>query len=183
MLGSKLARRAAAAAVTIAIAHSIAYFHDRGEDTAPPLPAEPQVVVLQGEDGDIPFTVQRLNVYLVDNENYPESFEFEGDGLTLTGSIPVQRRVGYGENWRALVGTTIPFACGFDGNSGQAVATVQMPGGPAMRVVSGAFTVQEVGETYDARTPLAGQLWLRCRTAAGEQEFHGTFRVQGTTWG
>ena len=152
------------------------------EDASPPVPEPGQQIVLQSEKGEVPFVIERLNVYLTENERYPESFEFEGTGLTLVGMIPVALHVGYEENWKALVGHPIAFSRSLD-SSVDSGSHIEIPGESRMPVIGGEFTIQEVGEGFDAKTPLTGELRVRCLTAGGEREYRGTFQVKGTTWG
>jgi hypothetical protein len=163
-----------------------AFVFDGGgtEDTAPPVPDGTQHIVLQadGSEGtEIPFAIQRLNVYLVEDEEYPESFEFEGEGIKLVGKFPVSLHVGYDENWQVLVGKPIAFSRTSDVLD--APSQIELPNEAPCPVTGGAFTIQEVGEGVDAKTPLTGELWLRCSTPDGERILRGTFNVKGTTWG
>ena len=153
------------------------------EDTAPPVLELAQRIVLQGEHGQVPFTVERLNVYLTENAKYPESFEFEGADISLVGLIPATLHVGYETNWKALVGHAIPFSRNLDATNGDSGSHLRIPGEALMPVTGGEFTVREVGERTNAKTPLAGEIRVRCVTAAGEREYRGTFQVKGTTWG
>lgn len=152
------------------------------EDTAPAVPEPGQQIVLQCEKGEVPFAIERLNVYLTEDERYPESFEFAGTGITLVGMIPVALHVGYEENWKALVGQPIAFSRSLD-SSVDSGSHIEIPGESRLPVIGGEFTVQEVGEGFDAKVPLMGEIRVRCLTADGEREYRGTFQVKGTTWG
>jgi hypothetical protein len=153
------------------------------EDTAAPLPPTGEVVLRA--DGDesttVEFAIERLNVYLVEDESYPESFEFAGESITLVGKFPLSLHVGYDENWGVLVGKPIPFARSHDLDD--ASSQIHFAGETPCPVTSGAFTIHEVGANEDAKTPLRGELWLRCTTPEGERVLRGTFNVKGTTWG
>jgi len=153
------------------------------EDTAPPVPDTEQQIVLQDEHGRVPFAVDRLNVYLTEDEKYPESFEFEGDDISLVGTIPVSLHVGGDENWHALVGQTISLSRSIDDSSVDSGSYIRIPGESLVPVIGGDFTVRAVGEGGNAKTPLTGEIRLRCMTPAGEREYRGTFQVKGTTWG
>lgn len=154
---------------------------DSSEDTAPAVPDPSQTIVLQAAGGEIPFTIERLNLFLVEDETDPESFEFAGEGIRLVGQIPVNLHVGYSENWNVLVGK--PISLSRSNEALEAVSEIHLPGEAACPVTGGAFTIHSAGESDNARTPLTGELWLRCSTPTGERVLRGTFEVKGTTWG
>jgi hypothetical protein len=154
---------------------------DGAEDTAPGVPDPNQTIVLQAAGGEIPFTIERLNLFLVEDEADPESFEFAGEGIRLVGQIPVNLHVGYNENWNVLIGKPISFSA--SDAAMEAVSEIHLPGEAACPVTGGAFTIHSAGESDNAQTPLSGELWLRCATPAGERVLRGTFEVKGTTWG
>jgi hypothetical protein len=154
---------------------------DSAEDTAPAVPDPSQAIVLQAAGGEIPFTIERLNLFLVEDDADAESFEFAGEGIRLVGQIPVDLRVGYNENWNVLIGKPISFSASNDAM--EAVSEIHLPGEAACPVTGGTFTIHSAGESDNAKTPLSGELWLRCSTPAGERVLRGTFEVKGTTWG
>jgi len=168
--------------LAIVVARGVINGPRQSEDTSPAVPEPGQQIVLQSDKGEVPFVIERLNVYLTEDERYPESFEFEGTGLSLVGMIPATLHVGYDENWQALVGKPIAFSRSLD-SSVDSGSHIEIPGESRMPVIGGEFTIQEVGEGSDAKTPLTGELRVRCLTAGGEREYRGTFQVKGTTWG
>lgn len=180
---SSLFRWTVVSVLVLVLGRSAVRNRSHTEDTAPPVPETVQEIVLQHEQGSVPFTVDRLNVYLTEDEKYPESFEFEGDDISLVGTIPITLHVGYGGNWRTLVGQTISLSRSIDDSSVDSGSYIRIPGESLVPVIGGEFTVREVGEGEDAKTPLAGDIRLRCMTPAGEREYRGTFQVKGTTWG
>ena len=153
------------------------------EDTASPVPASGAVVLYAdgAESTAIEFAIELLNVYLVEDESYPETFEFDGEAIKLTGKFPLSLHVGYEENWNVLVGKPIEFARSRDAS--QSSSLIHFAGEAPCPVTSGAFTIHEVGASEDAKTALSGELWLRCATPEGERVLRGTFQVKGTTWG
>lgn len=155
----------------------------QSEDAAPGVPEPGQHIILQSEHGSVPLAVERLNVYLTEDERYPESFEFEGADISLVGVLPVTLHVGYDENWKALLGKPIAFSRGVGDSSVDSGSHIQIPGEARMPVVGGEFTIHEIGDGLDAKTPLTGEIRVRCLTPAGEREYRGTFQVKGTTWG
>lgn len=180
---STLFRWTVVVVLAVVVARGAVRSRQGGEDAAPPVPELAQQIVLQGEEGQVPFTVERLNVYLTEDEKYPEAFEFEGEDISLVGLLPTGLRVGYDDNWKALTGHTIPFSRSLDDATADSGSHLRIPGESLLPVTGGEFTIQEVGEGADAKTPLAGEIRVRCLTPAGEREYRGTFRVRGTTWG
>jgi hypothetical protein len=176
-------RWAVAGVFLVVVVRATVTGRNRSEDAAPPVPESGQQIVLQGAHGEVPFAVERLNVYLTEDDQYPESFEFEGKDISLVGLIPTALHVGYDEDWSVLVGHPIAFSRNIDDNSADSGSHIRIPGESLTPVVGGEFTIQEVGEGSDAKTPLIGEIRLKCMTPAGEREYRGTFKVKGTTWG
>jgi hypothetical protein len=181
MSGRKIWRMGVVAFVIVQLVRVVVGRNAGVEDTAPAVPEPGQTLVLQADGVEIPFAMGQLHVYLVDDDKFPESFEFEGDGVKLVGKIPLDLRIGYGEDWDRLVGHPIPFSRSSD--EMETVSEIRMPGEAVYPVTEGAFTIQDVGDSRDGKTAVTGEIWLRCAAPEGERVFRGTFKVMGATWG
>lgn len=180
---STLFRVAVVGVLAVVVSRGVINGPGQSEDTSPAVPEPGQQIILQSDKGEVPFAIERLNVYLTEDERYPESFEFNGTDISLVGVIPVALHVGYEENWKVLIGRPVAFSRSLDESAADSGSHIQIPGEPRMPVVGGEFTIREVGEGFDAKTPLAGEIRVRCLTPDGEREYRGTFQVKGTTWG
>lgn len=139
------------------------------------------VLTIDGTSVELP--LEKLDVFLTEEEQYPEIFELHGGGVVLVGEFPAGVRVDYAENWRLLIGKTIPILPQGGVNRDEQLSSITLPGHAAANVVGGSFTVEKVSDGWDAKTPLSGKIELKIATPEGEQVIRGTFAVLGTTWG
>jgi hypothetical protein len=142
-----------------------------------------QKLVLQIDGQSVELPLEKLDVYLTEDEEYPEIFELLGLGVVLVGEFPAGVRVDYGEHWNVLVGKAIPIAAKGGDPREEKTSSITLPGKPAANVVGGTFTVEKFEEGWDAKTPLTGRIELKLATPEGEKSVSGTFAVLGTTWG
>ena len=54
-----------------------------------------------------PLALERLDIYLVEDDSDAEVFKLYGDDVTLVGEFPLSLHVGYEEDFSRLVGKTI----------------------------------------------------------------------------
>jgi hypothetical protein len=142
-----------------------------------------QKLVLQVDGQSVELPLEKLDVFLTEEEEYPEIFELLGPGVALVGEFPVGVRVDYGEHWDLLVGKAIPIAAKGGDPRAEKTSSITLPGKPAANVVGGTFTVEKFDAGWDAKTPLTGRIELQLATPDGEKTIRGTFAVLGTTWG
>jgi len=138
-------------------------------------------------DGDeVALPLEHLHVYLVDNEALdPEVFEMAGTGVALTGRIPMDTHVSYGEHWDVLFGKAIPIEAS-GGASEEIISYVQLPDGSKAFVIDGALVPEKIeGKTsgLDGDLTLVGTFTMRVRTGMGEENIAGRFAVHCVTLG
>jgi hypothetical protein len=127
-----------------------------------------------------------MNVFLVENESYPESFEVLGNGLALVGDFPTDVHAGYGEKLQLLLGKTVYFSEKGGDPQEPEESTLTLPGKPAMKVLGGWFVAEnfsgkQAGSTGDMA--LSGRITIRVQTDAGEKTIDETFAAHCVSWG
>jgi hypothetical protein len=141
-------------------------------------------LALNIDGGEVRLPLEVFNVYLVDDETYPEDFELLGEGVALVGEFPLDIHVGYGDDWEVLFGKNIsikPYG-GFYLEPKNSVIT--LPGKPVMKVLGGSLIPEKVtGKYADLDMTLWGRINLLVQTPDGEKNFEGTFAVYCVTWG
>jgi len=144
-----------------------------------------QLTFTYGGD-EVALPLDHLHVYLVDNEALdPEVFEIAGTGVALTGRIPMDTHVSYGEHWDVLFGKTIPIEAS-GGASEDIISYVQLPDGTKAFVIDGSLVPEKIeGKTscIDGDMTLVGTFTLRVRTGMGEEDIAGRFAVHCVTLG
>ncbi len=139
-----------------------------------------QRIVLDMEGSSLPLPLEAMDVFLTEDD-WPETFEIRGNGITLVGAFPRNVRVDYEENWPVLIGKPIPIVARGGGENKSSSLTIPAVG--TFRVLGGSFTIERTEPGYDAKTPLTGRIELRVLGAGGETQLRGTLAVKGTTWG
>lgn len=123
--------------------------------------------------------LERLDVYLVEDESFPEVFELQGAAVILVGELPVH--VGYGEEWQQLLGKRVTIASEGGDPREPKHSQVTLPGASQpTRVQGGWFQVDSHRPGFDAKTPLEGRLELQLEDG---RTLQGKLFVLGTTWG
>lgn len=144
-----------------------------------------QLTFTYGGD-EVALPLEHLHVYLVDDEaSDPEVFEMAGSGVALTGRIPMDTHVSYGEHWDVLFGKTIPIEAS-GGASEDIISYVQLPDGTKAFVIDGSLVPEKIeGKTsgIDGDMTLVGTFTLRVRTGTGEENIAGRFAVHCVTLG
>ena len=138
------------------------------------------------DGNEVTLPLEHLHVYLVDNEaSDPEIFEMAGTGVALTGRIPMDTHVSYGEHWDVLFGKEIPIEAS-GGASEEIISYGQLPDGTKAFVIDGALVPEKIeGKTsgLDGDLTLVGTFTMRVRTGMGEENIAGRFAVHCVTLG
>ena len=136
-------------------------------------------------EGASALVLERMDIYLVDDEREPEVFRLYGDGVTLVGEFPRGVHVGYEENLERLIGQTV--ALHAEGGNPQAPAEgyVRIDGGQ-VPVVGGSLTVEKVTGTWDGNDgdkTVWGTAELTLEQNGSRRTIRGTFAVHAVSWG
>lgn len=143
-----------------------------------------QQLVLSVEGKDVRLPLEKLDVYLVEDEKeHPEIFEMIGPDVTLVGAFPMNIHVDYDENWERMLNRPIKIAPKGGDPREEKESTLALPGQERAAVIDGTFTVTKIGEGADAKTPLSGTIKLKVKFPGGMKTLEGRFAVLGTTWG
>jgi hypothetical protein len=138
------------------------------------------VLEIDGELVALPLA--RLDVHLVDDDEYPETWELHGEGVTLAGAFPLSVRVGYDQAFERLVGRRVPI--GGESGAGHAApkpSTLALPDGRAIAVTGGWLEVERISPGAsgpDGDLGAHGRLELR---VGGERTLRGRFAVRPVT--
>ena len=127
--------------------------------------------------------VERMDIYLMEDEHYPEAFEITGEGLALAGNLPLS--VGYDETFDKLVGQTIAINAS-GGDPGEPKYSQVTIDGRPIPISSGTFTVERVTGKWaglEGDKTLWGRIELRIPGADGERAVTGKLAVHAVTWG
>lgn len=136
------------------------------------------------EGGDV-LSVERMDIYVPDDEEVREIFEIVGDGVALVGEFPEGVTAGYGEDFASLVGKTIPIAAS-GGDPGEPKTSHVTIGGNFVPVTSGTFTVEKVSGKWagsEGNKTLWGTVELRVSGPNGETVIRGKLAAHAVTWG
>jgi hypothetical protein len=142
-----------------------------------------QSLVIQFEGKAFPIPIDALDVWLTRNSSRPEIFEIHGNGVAIVGAFPPGLRVGYDENWHALVGKSVPVSARGGNPRYQKPSVLNVPRLGQFRVIGGHIVVETVEPGWGGQTPLTGRIQLRVRAARGESVLNGAFAVKAMTWG
>lgn len=136
-------------------------------------------------DGAEPLALERMDIYLVEDDSDPELFKLYGDDATLVGVLPAGQHVGYEEDFDQLVGKTIALdAAGGDPRDPEdAYVTID---GRRLPVVGGTLRVEKVTGSWsgsEGDKTLWGTVELQVEEDEGERSIRGTFAVNAVSWG
>jgi hypothetical protein len=139
------------------------------------------------EDGvtthEIP--VERMDIYLTEDESYSEIFEIHGEGVMLVGELPRGVRVDYEEAFEKLIGRAIQIQPQGGDPRDPKTSKITLDGIVAP-VSSGSFTVEKLSGKWDGsegdRT-LHGTIELRIPDYTGHRTLRGRFGTHAVTWG
>lgn len=134
-------------------------------------------------DGAVQLPVERMDIYVIEDEDYPERFEIHGDGLTLVGTLSAA--VGYQERFEELIGRPIAITPS-GGDPRETRYSVLRLDGRTLAVRSGTFTVERVTGRWaglEGDRTLWGRVELRVADPSGERVVTGKLAVHAVTWG
>jgi hypothetical protein len=143
-------------------------------------------IVLQVDGKEVSLPLKVMDVYLVDDENYPESYYIKGDGVSLLGEFPDGIHVGYGEKWDALFDEMILISQQGGDPYNTRASQISLPGQPGLKVTDGYFIVSKLTGKYAGSKgdlTLHGTISLTVETSSGEKTYEGTFAVHCVSWG
>lgn len=147
-------------------------------------PASELRLIVAQEEVSLP--LEMMDVFLVEDDAYPETFEMRGPGVVLVGEFPLDVRVGYEANLAALRGRDIALQSS-GGGRGQAQASIlTLPGRVPLAVLGGWFVVEETTgprEGVKGDGTLSGRITIQVQDESGATTLEGDFSVQATTWG
>jgi hypothetical protein len=143
-------------------------------------------MVLNHNGASVIIPLEVMNVYLVEDENYPEYFSIQGDGVVLGGDFPEGIHVGYDEQWKLLFGKSIVIGPRGGDPYDQQDSFIELSPGVRSRVAGGTLIFEKLsGRTAGSEGDLAltGRIMLIVETDAGAQNVMGTISVHCVTWG
>ncbi len=152
-------------------------------------------IVLKGDGAEHAFPVEIMNIYLVDpdyEDEYPEVFEIEGDGIHLVGAFPLGLRVGYGTDYNVLLDRPITVQIqsqeAADVGVQDKFSHIKFPGDSQRYVKGGKITFTKKSGKYvgkDGDLTLTGTIELKVDGPDGMsvQTYTGTISVHPVTWG
>ncbi|UCH33820.1 MAG: hypothetical protein JSV65_14815 [Armatimonadota bacterium] len=142
------------------------------------------------DDQEVAVPLEMMDIFLVEDDAYPETFEIRGPGVLLVGEFPLDVHVDYEADLGVLRGREIAIQAsggergGQDGQPQQSILT--LPGGVPLAVVGGWFVVDEsTGPREGVRGDgsISGRISIQVQDEFGVNTLDGEFSVQATTWG
>lgn len=129
--------------------------------------------------------LDRMDIYLVEDESEPEVFKLYGDDVTLVGEFPRGVHVGYEENLERLIGETLELVTegGDPREPAEGYVTID---GRRVPVVGGTLEVVKVTGTWDGDDgdkTLWGNAELALEENGSRRTIRGTFAVHAVSWG
>lgn len=131
----------------------------------------------------IPMPLEAMDLWLTEDDEYPETFEIHGAGTSLGGTFPKDVRVGYEDNWSVLIGRPITISMKHATPYEEKTSVLTVPGVGPVDVIGGQFTIEKVEPDWDAKVPITGSIELRVRANGSEITLRGRLAVKGTGWG
>lgn len=173
-------------AAALLLAFAVLPACSKEEKKAPEPVSRDWAVTLQRDGTGYKLPVKLMNVFLVEDESYPEKFRIEGEGLQLVGEIPVEVHIGYGVNWSVLIDRPVEIRGSYNFWGAEEPSYIQLPDLPRYEVIGGTLNVEKTSGTsagVDGDLAIHGTITLKVKTALGEETLQGTFFIHGVTWG
>jgi hypothetical protein len=129
--------------------------------------------------------LERMDIYVSENEGESEIFEIVGDGVVLVGEIPGAMAVGYDEAFANLLGKPVMIQMS-GGDPREPKSSAVTLGGVSVPVSGGHFMVNRITGKWagsEGDKTLHGTVELRIPGADGERTVTGAFAVHAVTWG
>ena len=155
---------------------------DRAERLAQRTPA---LRLMVGQE-EVTLPLEMMDIFLVEEYSYPETFEMRGPGVLLVGEFPLDVHVGYEANLEVLRGRDIALQPSGGGSFEPKASILKLPGGARLAVLGGRFMVdQSTGprEGVKGDGTLSGRISIQVQDASGLMTLEGDFSVPATTWG
>jgi hypothetical protein len=142
------------------------------------------VMTLKVDGAEVKLPLESLDVFLVEDNQYPEIYELLGPSVALVGEFPTSIHVGYSNKWEQLFGKAIPIKPQGGDPRDEKDSHVTIPGKGMCKVIEGTFTAKKTtGKTVDSLT-LWGTVKLLVKPETGDGfSIEGTFAVNAKTWG
>lgn len=178
-----LATRAAAVMVPLALALAGCSGGGSSEEAASP---GDWALVLKPDGGEVTIALEIMNVFLVEDESYPEVYEIVGEGATLVGTFPENLHVGYEEAWERLFGTAVLIEPTGGDPRETRFSFVELAPGVKSRVTGGTIVFERISgkmEGVEGDKTLHGRVMLKVDTGLGEETVTGTIAVHVVAWG
>ena len=129
--------------------------------------------------------IERMDIFLTEDEEYPEIFEMLGEGLALVGEFPAGVSVDYDEAHENLIGKTVMIAPS-GGDPREPKQSFVTLGGMRVPVLGGTFTVEQTRGKWagsDGNKTISGTIELRIPGEGGETTIRGRFASHAVSWG
>ena len=136
-------------------------------------------------EGTGALVLERMDIYLVEDESEPETFKLYGDDVTLVGEFPRGVHVGYEENLERLIGKAVELVTE-GGNPRTPAEGYVVIDGRQVPVVGGTLRVEKVTGTWDGNDgdrTLWGTAELTLEDNGSRRTVRGTFAVHAVSWG
>lgn len=143
-------------------------------------------MVLNHNGGEITIPLKSMDVFLVEDESYPEYFSIEADGAVLGGNFPGDVHVGYEEEWSRLFGKPVLVESQGGDPREMKECFIQLADGARARVTGGTIIFEKLSGKYqgsEGDMTLTGRIMLSVETTLGIENVSGTISVQAVTWG
>jgi hypothetical protein len=135
---------------------------------------------------EVAIPLEMMDIFLVEDDAYPETFEMRGRGVLLVGEFPLDVHVGYEANLAALRGRDIALQPSGGGRGDPQASVLTLPGGRQLAVLGGWFVVDESSgprEGVKGDGVISGRISIQVQDEAGATTLEGSFCTQATTWG
>ena len=135
-------------------------------------------IVLTIDGKEVKFRVPVMNYHHVKRgrEEFPDAFEFEGEGISLVGNF----WIGFDENWDQLVNEPLTILPKVD-RPQEGESTINLPGYGILKVSDGSVVVEKLLAPKHP-TILSGRLRLNLASKKGPKEIQGKFEVKVDGW-
>lgn len=131
------------------------------------------VLVIAGKETTLPIDEMNYSHVNHGRDQFPDSFEFNGEGTSIHGTLPL----GFTEKWAELVGkpvSILPRSSDPDDGDSQ----IQLPGRGVLKVTGGSFTIDQVVTPSSDLPLLRGHIQLQIAGPGGTETLNGTFEVR-----
>ncbi len=139
---------------------------------------------VDGEKLILPLKV--MDVYLVEDESYPEIYYVKGKGVHLLGEFPDGIHVGYGEKWDVLFDEMILISEQGNDPYNSRTSEISLPRQTGLTVTDGYIVFSKLTGKYSGSSgdlTLHETISLTVDSSSGEKTYEGTISVQCVSWG